>query len=39
VRIDQAALLESRSLRDSVVERPEALDRVKVLTLLPAIRM
>jgi HJR/Mrr/RecB family endonuclease len=35
MRIDEAALLESRSLRDSVAERAEVLDRVKVLTLLP----
>ena len=31
----EAALLESRTLRDSVAERTEALDRVKVLVLLP----
>lgn len=33
--INDAVLLESRSLRASIVERTEALDRVKVLSLLP----
>ncbi|MGW3655797.1 hypothetical protein ACWD6R_08825 [Streptomyces sp. NPDC005151] len=33
--INDAVLLESRSLRASIVEQTEALDRVKVLSLLP----
>ncbi|MFF7161454.1 hypothetical protein ACFZBP_08690 [Streptomyces sp. NPDC008086] len=33
--IDQSALLESKSLRDSVLERTDVLDRVKALSLLP----
>jgi HJR/Mrr/RecB family endonuclease len=33
--IDQSALLESKSLRDSVLERTNVLDRVKALSLLP----
>ncbi|GHB24912.1 hypothetical protein GCM10010346_55690 [Streptomyces chryseus] len=32
---DEVALLESRTLRDSVAQRTEALDKVKALTLLP----
>ncbi|MGV9337263.1 restriction endonuclease [Streptomyces sp. NPDC003688] len=33
--IDQTALLESRALRSSVLERTDVLDRVKTLALLP----
>ena len=33
--INESALLESKSLRDGVLERTEVLDRVKVLSLLP----
>ncbi|MFJ3306012.1 restriction endonuclease [Streptomyces sp. NPDC086549] len=33
--INESALLESKTLRDSVLERTEVLDRVKVLSLLP----
>ncbi|MFD3839865.1 restriction endonuclease [Streptomyces sp. NPDC058642] len=33
--INESALLESKSLRDSVLERTDALDRVKALSLLP----
>ncbi|MCX4408581.1 MULTISPECIES: restriction endonuclease [unclassified Streptomyces] len=33
--INEAALLESKTLRDSVLERTEVLDRVKALSLLP----
>ncbi|WP_369247810.1 restriction endonuclease [Streptomyces sp. R41] len=33
--INEAALLESKALRDSVLERTEVLDRVKALSLLP----
>ncbi|MEU6550621.1 restriction endonuclease [Streptomyces sp. NPDC046915] len=33
--INESALLESKSLRDSVLERTDVLDRVKVLSLLP----
>ncbi|KUL22877.1 restriction endonuclease [Streptomyces regalis] len=33
--IDQSALLESKSLRDSVLERTDVLDKVKALSLLP----
>ncbi|MGW0823841.1 restriction endonuclease [Streptomyces sp. NPDC002845] len=33
--INEAALLESKALRDSVVERTDVLDRVKALSLLP----
>ncbi|MFI8531486.1 restriction endonuclease [Streptomyces aquilus] len=33
--INESALLESRSLRDSVLERTDVLDRVKALSLLP----
>ncbi|MFG2882991.1 restriction endonuclease [Streptomyces sp. NPDC048297] len=33
--IDQTALLESKTLRDSVLERTDVLDRVKALSLLP----
>jgi HJR/Mrr/RecB family endonuclease len=33
--IDEAALLESKALRGSVLERTEVLDRVKALSLLP----
>ncbi|MFE4962466.1 restriction endonuclease [Streptomyces sp. NPDC056660] len=33
--IDESALLESKSLRDSVLERTDVLDRVKALSLLP----
>src|SRR3954471_21994970 len=31
----ETALLESRALRDSVIERTDALDKVKILTMLP----
>ncbi|MFF4356758.1 restriction endonuclease [Streptomyces sp. NPDC001604] len=33
--INESALLESKSLRDSVLERTDVLDRVKALSLLP----
>ncbi|MDQ0991907.1 restriction endonuclease [Streptomyces sp. V3I7] len=33
--IDQTALLESKALRDSVLDRTDVLDRVKALSLLP----
>ncbi|WP_234390519.1 restriction endonuclease [Streptomyces sp. MMG1533] len=33
--INESALLESKTLRDSVLERTEVLDRVKALSLLP----
>ncbi|MET7692512.1 hypothetical protein ABZT06_31820 [Streptomyces sp. NPDC005483] len=33
--INDTALLESKSLRDSVLERTDVLDRVKALSLLP----
>ncbi|WP_069769328.1 restriction endonuclease [Streptomyces sp. LUP30] len=33
--INESALLESKSLRDGVLERTDALDRVKALSLLP----
>jgi hypothetical protein len=33
--INESALLESKSLRDGVLERTDVLDRVKVLSLLP----
>ncbi|MFC9844165.1 restriction endonuclease [Streptomyces sp. NPDC060223] len=33
--INEAALLESKTLRDSVLERTDVLDRVKALSLLP----
>ncbi len=33
--INEAALLESKALRDSVVDRTDVLDRVKALSLLP----
>ncbi|MET7897822.1 restriction endonuclease [Streptomyces mirabilis] len=33
--INESALLESKALRDSVLERTEVLDRVKALSLLP----
>ncbi|MGW0992291.1 restriction endonuclease [Streptomyces sp. NPDC002520] len=33
--IDQTALLESKTLRESVLERTDVLDRVKALSLLP----
>ncbi|WP_260470613.1 hypothetical protein [Streptomyces sp. RP5T] len=33
--INESALLESKSLRDGVLERTEVLDRVKALSLLP----
>ncbi|NGO42223.1 restriction endonuclease [Streptomyces sp. YC419] len=33
--INEAALLESKTLRDSALERTDVLDRVKVLSLLP----
>ncbi|MEU5307864.1 restriction endonuclease [Streptomyces sp. NPDC021562] len=33
--IDESALLESKSLRDSVLDRTDVLDRVKALSLLP----
>jgi hypothetical protein len=33
--IDETVLLESRSLRDSVLDRTDVLDRVKALSLLP----
>ncbi|MFF3407086.1 restriction endonuclease [Streptomyces sp. NPDC002742] len=33
--IDESALLESKALRDSVLERSEVLDKVKALSLLP----
>jgi restriction system protein len=33
--INESALLESKSLRDSVLDRTDVLDRVKALSLLP----
>jgi len=33
--IDQTALLESQTLRSSVLDRTDVLDRVKALSLLP----
>ncbi|MFD7404319.1 hypothetical protein ACFV7R_16925 [Streptomyces sp. NPDC059866] len=33
--INESALLESKSLRSSVLERTDVLDRVKALSLLP----